>query len=120
MTDKKVVDFTAARSKQQKQEIDAAKAEVDETKQFIDDFSYTIIVDIVTTMMEFGYDPMEDERTMADIVTCNEAIRGLLSRTKHIKFPMHKISEDIYFQVFGDSDKKEALENFLENLDQYT
>lgn len=120
MTDKKVVDFKAARSQKQKEQIDAAASELEETKQFIDDFAYTIMIDIVNTMIEFGYDPLKHDDTMADLVACNEAIRGLLSRTKGINFPFHDFAERIYEQIFGPTNKREALENFIKQVEKYS
>jgi hypothetical protein len=119
-----VINFVEAlrRLREREEELDLFAKESD--KEIADFFALEAVRDIVFALEGIGILVTEDPKSILDILSIQEAIRGLIYRCVGESHPYHHISEAMAIIFEGETEKnevddidyKELLDEFLENM----
>lgn len=117
-----VVDFQKmlleARLEQAKQQEQDRKEMLELEEERINNLSLQILVDVVETMQECGYDIRDNPECVKDLLLVMEAMGGVMHRVIGDKPPIHEVSDGLF--AYDYEQCEDLLNVFIQNHGVFT
>lgn len=116
---KNVIDFAEAQRllKEREERLEVFAKESD--KEIAVVFALEATRDIVIALRDIGIHVTDNTKSILDIFSLQEAIRGLIYRCLGETHPYHHVSDSITITLYGDSDAYDAHVDYDELLEEF-
>jgi len=116
---KNVIDFAEAQRllKEREERLEVFAKESD--KEIAVVFALEATRDIVIALRDIGIHVTDNTKSILDILSLQEAIRGLIYRCLGETHPYHHVSDSIAVTLYGDSDAYDAHVDYDELLEEF-